>query len=237
MAQFNNFFVGGRLTKEPAQYENVVAIDIAVNRGFGEKASVDFFRMLVHGKLGESVVAHYHKGHAIGVVGHFASGKEGLTLMVDSTEPNVANNNFAIVMGRLTKDPEIRTSKANTEFTVFSVANNRKYLDKAGEFKEVVTFVDVIVPGKSGEFAAKNLKKGDGVVCTGRMTAKQYKNKEGLSRTSYSLMASSCNFGFTKKNDANTASSASAPTDSGTQYSVPDTGDFVMFDDVDDLPF
>ena len=81
--------------------------------------------------------------------------------------------NKAILMGRLTKDPEIRATSEGTSIARYTLAVDRRSKDKEADFITCVTF------GKSADFAEKFLKKGKKVLVTGRIQTGSYTNKEG----------------------------------------------------------
>lgn len=83
--------------------------------------------------------------------------------------------NKSILMGRLTRDPEIRYTQGETQTCVarYSLAIDRRGKDAGTDFINIVAF------GKSGEFAEKYLKKGMKVLVTGRIQTGNYKNKDG----------------------------------------------------------
>jgi single-strand binding protein len=89
--------------------------------------------------------------------------------------------NKVILMGRLTKDPEIRqSSDGSTSIARYNLAVDRRFGHKNGENNEGNTdFIPCVAFGKSGEFAEKYLHKGTKVVVTGRIQTGNYTNKDG----------------------------------------------------------
>lgn len=84
--------------------------------------------------------------------------------------------NKVILVGRLTKDPENRTS-GDTTVTRFSVAVNRNFKNANGEYE--ADFPNCIAFGKTAEFVEKYFKKGDAIGITGRLQTGSYTNKNG----------------------------------------------------------
>lgn len=83
--------------------------------------------------------------------------------------------NKVILMGRLTKDPEVRYSQGDSSMAIanYSIAVDRKGKDAGTDFINIVAF------GKNGEFAEKYLHKGTKILVTGRIQTGSYTNKDG----------------------------------------------------------
>lgn len=84
--------------------------------------------------------------------------------------------NKVILMGRLTKDPDVRGEGTNL-VARYSLAVDRRFKDNDGKYQ--TDFINIVVFGKGAEFAEKYLKKGTKVVVTGRIQTGSYTNKEG----------------------------------------------------------
>lgn len=84
--------------------------------------------------------------------------------------------NKVILMGRLTKDPDMRGEGTNL-VARYSLAVDRRFKDNDGNYQ--TDFINIVVFGKGAEFAEKYLKKGTKVVVTGRIQTGSYTNKEG----------------------------------------------------------
>ena len=84
--------------------------------------------------------------------------------------------NKVILMGRLTKDPDMRGEGTNL-VARYSLAVDRRFKDNDGNYQ--TDFINIIVFGKGAEFAEKYLKKGTKVVVTGRIQTGSYTNKDG----------------------------------------------------------
>ena len=84
--------------------------------------------------------------------------------------------NKVILMGRLTKDPDIR-GEGTSLVARYSLAVDRRFKDNDGKYQ--TDFINIVVFGKGAEFAEKYLKKGTKVVVTGRIQTGSYTNKEG----------------------------------------------------------
>ena len=142
--------------------------------------------------------------------------------------------NKIIVMGRLTKDPELRRTQSGTAVTSFSIACDRDFKSKGGE-KET-DFIDVVAWRSTAEFVAKYFSKGRMAIIEGRLQMRDWKDRDGNSRRSHEIIAESVYFGDSKTKSDMQAQPASA------WYSVPDTGAPSAFAEIDgeddsDLPF
>src|SRR5437868_12324831 len=90
----------------------------------------------------------------------------------------MANLNKTLLMGRLTRDPEIRYTKKGTAITDISIAINRTSVDDQGKKREEVTYVDVTLWGRQAEVAQQYLTKGRGVFIEGRLQLDTWDDKQ-----------------------------------------------------------
>jgi single-strand DNA-binding protein len=89
----------------------------------------------------------------------------------------MANLNKVMLIGNLTRDPELRVTPKGTSVAQFSLAVNRKWRDEAGRDMEEVTYVDVEAWGKHGENIAKYCTKGRPLFVEGRLRLDQWEDK------------------------------------------------------------
>jgi single-strand DNA-binding protein len=101
--------------------------------------------------------------------------------------------NQAIVMGNLTRDPELRTTPTSQQVASFAVATNRSWNDSNGERKEAVEYHEIVAWGKLGELAAQYLAKGRKVMVVGRLQTQSWE-KDGVKRQRTEIVASDINF-------------------------------------------
>ena len=87
------------------------------------------------------------------------------------------NLNSVQLAGNLTRDPELRHTSGGQAVVEASIAINRKWRTDAGEDREEVTFVGLIIWGKSAETFARMMQKGCGVFVQGRLTQQQWDDK------------------------------------------------------------
>lgn len=99
--------------------------------------------------------------------------------------------NCIILMGRLTHDPEIRTTQAGTSVTSFSVAVERDF-SKDGERQ--ADFIDVVAWGKTAEFVCRYFAKGRMIAVQGRLQTRTYTDKEGNKRKAVEVTAEKVSF-------------------------------------------
>lgn len=133
--------------------------------------------------------------------------------------------NSAIVMGRLTADPELKTTNSGTNFTRFCVAVDRSF-QKPGEEKQT-DFINVLAWTKTAEFIDKYFFKGDMIAVDGSIQTGSYTDKNAVKRTSFEIVAREVSFcGSKKENKPNNS------------YSKPNlNADFDEIVSDDDLPF
>lgn len=106
--------------------------------------------------------------------------------------------NRSILIGRLTKDPELRYTQNGTAVCTFSVAVDRGYKNAEGKYE--VDFINIKVWRKQGENCANYLSKGKLVAIDGRIETEAYKDKNGNSRKDYSVVADNVRFLSAREN-------------------------------------
>jgi single-strand DNA-binding protein len=89
----------------------------------------------------------------------------------------MANLNKVMLIGNLTRDPELRVTPKGTAICTFSIAVNRKFKDDSGGEREEVTYVDIEAWGKSGENISKYVTKGRPLFVEGRLRLDQWEDK------------------------------------------------------------
>ena len=105
----------------------------------------------------------------------------------------MASFNKVILMGNLTKDPEIRYTPGGTAVTSFRLAINHRF-KQGEEFREDVCFVDIVVFGKQAENCSQYLNKGNGVIIEGRLQERRWQTEEGQKRSKHEVVAQSVRF-------------------------------------------
>lgn len=100
----------------------------------------------------------------------------------------------AIIMGNLTRDPEMRSTPSGASVCGFSVAVNRTFKDSSGQQQEAVSFIDCSAWGKAGEIIAQYAKKGSGIMVSGRLDQRSWEDKEGQKRSRVEIVVEDFNF-------------------------------------------
>ena len=140
--------------------------------------------------------------------------------------------NKVILMGRLTKDPEVRyTQTTNALVASFTLAVNRRFV-KQGEERQA-DFIPVIAWEKTGEFCSKYFKKGQQVAIVGRMQVRTYDDAQGQKRYVTEVVAEEAHFADSKKDSGQ---SINMEETFGTAAASNASGEFQVSSD-DDLPF
>ena len=162
--------------------------------------------------------------------------------------------NHITIMGRLTRDPELRRTGSGVAVASFTVAVDRDFGGRDGGEKET-DFIDCVAWRQTGEFVSKYFTKGRMIVVSGRLQIRSWTDKDGNKRRTAEVVADNCYFGDSKRDSeggssygGNTyggnsygANTYSAPAPSYGGYSAPagaPASDFAMLDDDDaQLPF
>ena len=137
--------------------------------------------------------------------------------------------NHIVIMGRLTRDPELRRTGSGIAVASFTVAVDRDFGGRDGGEKET-DFIDCVAWRHTGEFVSKYFTKGSMIVVSGRLQIRKCTDKDGNNRRTAEVVADNCYFGDSKKDssgDVAVATPAAAPA-----------SDFAMLEDDDaSLPF
>ncbi len=141
--------------------------------------------------------------------------------------------NIVVIMGRLTADPELKTTNSGISVTSFSVAVDRNF---AKDGNRETDFINVVAWRFTAEFICKYFRKGQMIAINGSLQQRSYTDKDGNKRTVYEVVADNANFCGSKAESG----SGSAPirNEPPASYSNADVGDFeeISMGD-DDLPF
>ena len=106
----------------------------------------------------------------------------------------MASFNKVLIMGRLTRDPELRYTPSNTPVADFGFAMSEVFKNKAGETVEQTCFVDVVVWGRQAETANEFLKKGSPAFIEGRLQFEQWETQLGEKRNNLKVRADRVQF-------------------------------------------
>lgn len=131
--------------------------------------------------------------------------------------------NHIVLMGRLTRDPELRRTQSGIAVASFTLAVDQDYKSQNGE--RGVDFINIVAWRGTAEFAEKYFEKGQMAVISGRLSTRNYEDKNGNKRTAYEVVASNIYFCGYKSN------TGSAEIDTAPQTFDP------LMDDDPDIPF
>jgi single-strand DNA-binding protein len=106
----------------------------------------------------------------------------------------MASFNKVILMGNLTRDPELRVTPKGTAVCQIGIAVNQTYKDKDGNTKDETTFVDVDVFGRQAEVIAKYMTKGRPILIEGRLKLDSWESKEGEKRSKLKVVLENFQF-------------------------------------------
>ena len=138
--------------------------------------------------------------------------------------------NRAILMGRLTRDPELKQTPNNVSVATFSLAVDRNY--QSDKDNKQPDFINIVAWRHTAEFVSKYFTKGQLVAVEGSIQTRSYQDKDGNNRTVFEVVADQVYFAE-KKQNGNASEKQEEPQENF------DVNDFEEFDagDDDDLPF
>ena len=145
--------------------------------------------------------------------------------------------NIAILIGRLTADPELKTTPSGTSVTSFSIAVDRRY--KSGEDRQT-DFINIVAWRQTAEFICKYFGKGSMICIEGSIQTRRYQDKDGNSRTAFEVVANNVTFVESKKTseptNVATAQVLKNNDDALSQF-ISDNSDLISVEADEDLPF
>lgn len=148
----------------------------------------------------------------------------------------------AIIMGNLTRDPDLRTTPSGATVCSFSVAVNRNFKDSSGNLQEAVSFIDCVAWNKPGEIINQYAQKGTGIFVSGRLDQRSWEDKTtGARRSRVEIVVEDFNFIGAPNNNNKSGYSAEegdemANTATAEQDIVPDDISDAGVD-LQDIPF
>lgn len=159
--------------------------------------------------------------------------------------------NKVILMGRLTADPELKTTPNGISVTSFSLAVDRNYVKQGGERK--TDFINVVAWRQRAEFICRYFTKGQLIALDGSIETRQYVDKNGNNRTAFEVVVENAYFtgdrrgmqqgggyqqqGGYQQNSYQPAAPEPIPQEDSSTYSSGSAGDFEDMPLDDDLPF
>lgn len=140
--------------------------------------------------------------------------------------------NSIIIMGRLTADPELRTTSSGLSVTTFNVAVDRNFA-RAGEERKT-DFFTVVAWRSQADFVSRYFRKGSMIAVQGSLQTRNYEDKNGNKRVAYEIVAEQVSF-CGSKSESGTYSNDN--TNNASSYNSSSADDFTAVVDDDDLPF
>lgn len=135
--------------------------------------------------------------------------------------------NHIVLMGRMTRDPELRYTQSQTPVASFTLACERDFGGRDGGEKQT-DFIDIVTWKHTAEFVSKYFTKGSMAVVSGRLQIREWTDRDGAKRRSAEVIADNIYFGESKRSTEDSTSN---------QYQAP-VGSFTEYSDVEDgVPF
>lgn len=143
--------------------------------------------------------------------------------------------NKVVLMGNLTRDPEVRTTPSGQSVANFSLAVNRTWKGADGQQQEAVSYIDCVAWGKPGEIIAQYVQKGRPLLVSGRLDQRSWE-QDGQKRSKVEVVVEDFNFidgggSGAGSYDGGGSSAGSTPAKSGSKKK-----DDVVIEDIDDKP-
>lgn len=144
--------------------------------------------------------------------------------------------NKAMIYGNLTRDPEMKALPSGMNVTSFSLATNRRYKDRDGNYQDAVDYHNVVVFGRQAETVNQYLKKGSGAFVEGRMQTRSWE-KDGQKHYRTEIVADRVQFG-PRGGGEGAPSAAATPATGGSDEKAPVIPDYPEEEiNPEDIPF
>ncbi len=149
--------------------------------------------------------------------------------------------NRAIVIGNLTRDPELRSLPSGVQVTTIGLATNRVWKDKNGVKQESSDFHNIVVFGRQAETAAQYLRKGSSILAEGRMQTRSWDGADGQKKYRTEIVADRIQFGPKPGNVGAAAGDSSAKAVDGQSKQEVPQAEAIEYPEeninIDDIPF
>jgi len=151
----------------------------------------------------------------------------------------MASFNKVILMGGITRDPEMKQAASGVKVADLSLAISEQWKDKSGESQESTCYVDVVVWNRQAELCCQYLTKGSQVLVEGRLQLDKWENPQGEKRSRLRVQASRVQFLSSGKRaeGSGATGSGSSPATQSQSVPAPASPDIDDMGDEDDLPF
>lgn len=127
--------------------------------------------------------------------------------------------NKVLLIGNLTRDPELKAIPSGSKVATFGIATNRVFKDKDGNRQDSTEFHNIVVFGRTAETVAQYMKKGSQIYLEGRLQTRSWDDKSGEKKYRTEIVADTIQFG-----NRPTGTSTSAPSKAGDKDAVPSGG-------------
>ena len=122
--------------------------------------------------------------------------------------------NHIVIMGRLTRDPELRSTQSGVNVASFTVAVDRDFGGRDGGERQT-DFIDCVAWRSTGEFVSKYFRKGSMIVVSGRLQSRKWQDREGNNRTSWEISADNVYFGESRRDSGENRADSYGAYDGG----------------------
>ena len=122
--------------------------------------------------------------------------------------------NHITIMGRLTRDPELRTTQSGVSVASFTAAVDRDFGGRDGSERQT-DFIDCVAWRQTGEFVSKYFHKGSMIVVSGRLQSRKWQDRDGNNRTNWEVVADNVYFGESRRSREENGSAPRGGNDSG----------------------
>ncbi len=144
--------------------------------------------------------------------------------------------NKAIIIGNLTRDPELKSLPSGNAVTTFSLATNRVWKDKEGNKQESADYHNIVIFGRQAENVAQYLKKGSSALVEGRLTTRSWES-DGVKKYRTEIIADRVQFG-PKRDGGSTQTTQATQTQTNAKKEEIDTIEYPQEDiNPEDIPF
>ena len=143
--------------------------------------------------------------------------------------------NRIVIMGRLTRDPELRRTQSGTPVTSVRLAVDRDFKSQDGT--KQADFFDVVAWRQTAEFVSKYFTKGRMAIVEGRLQSRDWQDKDGNKRTSIEIVADNFYFGDSRRDGQGGDYAAPVYSSPAESYTAPAGGGFAEIEEDGELPF
>lgn len=140
--------------------------------------------------------------------------------------------NLVVLTGRLTADPELKTTSSGVSVTSFSIAVQRSY--RSGE-EPITDFIRIVAWRNTADFVCKYFKKGNMIGIEGSIQTRRFQDTDGVNRTAFEVVVNNVQFVESKKSNTDVSVNTNDPLPDLSQRL--ENAGFTQSDDEDDLPF